>query len=209
MKNNEIIQKIKRHKMTYGIMNFEFFSSGINEILSNSGLEFVIYDQEHGNISYEQLKTLSLYKSMLSITRVPALKYHLIAKSLDAGINGIMCPKIETREQAEKLVEYSKYRPEGKRGLAFGIAHDNYDRNVDSNIFTSINSKIKHLNNNIILIPLIETALGIQNCEEIISVEGIDMVWLGHYDLTDSMGIVGEFENKKYWDVVDTFINAC
>lgn len=53
---DKIIRKIKDKKFTYGMMNFEFFSSGINKILSNAGLEFVIYDQEHSNISYEQLK---------------------------------------------------------------------------------------------------------------------------------------------------------
>jgi len=183
-------------------MNFEFFSSGINKILSNAGLEFVIYDQEHSNISYEQLKTLSLSDEILPITRVPALEYHLITKSLDAGVKGIMCPKIETKHQAEKLVEYCKYRPNGKRGLAFGIAHDSYDRfskNDNNNIsFTNIKSKMKSLNESILVIPLIETELGIRNCEEIIAVPGIDMAWLGHYDLTDSMKIVGEFENKKF-----------
>ena len=61
----------------------------------------------------------------------------------------------------------------------------------------------------IIIIALIETQEGINNCEEILSVPGIDVGWLGHYDLTDSMNIVGDFENKKYWNAVEKFTKAC
>ena len=68
---------------------------------------------------------------------------------------------------------------------------------------------MKNLNDSIIVIPLIETELGIKNCEEIINVPGIDMGWLGHYDLTDSMNLVGQVDNKKYWNAVDNLINAC
>ena len=217
----QTILKIKNRELTYGTMNFEFFSSGIGKILGNAGAEFVIYDQEHSNMTYEQLKTLSLVSNNpLTITRVPALEYHLIAKSLDAGAKGIMCPKIETKEQAEKLVEYSRYRPQGKRGLGLGIAHDYYPKKFDeektkekkipkSKQFSKLKNQLKELNNNIIVIALIETEEGINNCEEILSVPGIDVGWLGHYDLTDSMNIVGDFENKKYWNAVEKFVKAC
>lgn len=133
---------------------------------------------------------------------MPALGYHLIAKSLDAGVKGIMCPKNETKQQAETLVDYCKYRPNGKRGLAFGITHDSYDRlskNDNNNTdFTSIESKMKSLNESILVISLIETESGIRNCEEIIGEPSIDKAWLEYYDLTDLMNIVCEFKNKKF-----------
>ena len=194
-------------------MNFEFFSKGIKKILEQAGAEFIFFDQEHSEVSYDQLKFLSQNsENLLTLTRVPQLEYNLIARSLDVGVQGIMCPKIETREQAEKLVEYSKYRPLGKRGLAFGISHDKYQRKIDSKsnyMFKTISEKMNFLNENIITIALIETELGIKNCEEIMAVPGIDVGWFGHYDLTDSMKIVGEFDNEKFLLAIEKFISAC
>ena len=84
---------------------------------------------------------------------------------MDAGAKGIMCPKIDTKEQAEKLVEYSRYRPQGKRGLGLGIAHDYYSKKFDektkgkkiptSKELSKLKIKLKDLNNNIIVIALI------------------------------------------------------
>ena len=59
MKNNKIIDKIKKRQLTFGIMNFEFFSKGIKTILEQAGAEFVFFDQEHSEVSYDQLKFLS------------------------------------------------------------------------------------------------------------------------------------------------------
>ena len=230
MPETNIIKKIKDRSVTFGTMNFEFFSSGIGKILFEAGADFIIYDQEHSSLNYEQIKTLSLISQMhqpLTMVRIPALEYHLISKCLDAGAKGIMVPKIEKKEQAEKLVEYARYRPEGKRGLGFGISHDQYERksalsnpiNAGSKFINkdrlymlqteNFKKKMGKLNEDILLIALIETELGIKNCEEILSVPGIDIGWIGHYDLTDSMGIVGQFENEKFFAALDKFLSAC
>ena len=125
--------------------------------------------------------------------RVPGLARHLISPVLDAGALGIMVPMLETAEQARDLVAYCRYRPLGTRGLAFGMAHDDYRSGP-------VTEAIAAANDAILTIALIETAAGLVNAEAIMSVPGLDLGWLGHFDLTDSLGFTGRFEDPRYAD---------
>ena len=112
-----------------GAMIFEFFSPGIPIILKNSGCEFIIFDMEHGGLSLEQFKTLSLISKAYQIApfiRIPEVSYNYVARALDLGASGIMVPMVNTPDDAIKIVHSSKYPPQGKRGAGFGFAHDNY-----------------------------------------------------------------------------------
>ena len=102
-----------------------------------------------------------------------------------------MVPLVETREQAEMLVAACRYRPEGRRGLGFSVAHDDYTGRRGA-------PKIQAANDAILTIALIESARGIENADAILSVPGLDLGWLGHYDLSDSMGFAGDFDDPRY-----------
>ena len=100
-------------------------------IAANAGAEFVLFDMEHGGVGIDTLKAQIAFArgtGIAPLVRVPGLAYHLIAPVLDAGAMGIMVPMIETAEQAEKLASWCRYRPEGVRGLGFGVGHDDYTR---------------------------------------------------------------------------------
>lgn len=160
---------------------------------------------EHGGVGIDVLKAQISFARGAGVTpvvRVPGIAYHLIAPVLDAGAMGIMTPMVETREQAENLAKWCRYRPEGVRGLGFGVAHDDY-RGGD------VVEKMKEENERTLVIALVETAKGIVNAEEIVSVEGIDVGWLGHYDLTNSMGITAQFERPEFNAAVETLFGAC
>jgi 2-keto-3-deoxy-L-rhamnonate aldolase RhmA len=133
---------------------------------------------------------------------VPGLAYHLIAPVLDAGAMGIMVPMIETGEQAEKLASWCRYRPLGVRGLGFGVGHDDYSR-------SDVVAKIAEENERTLVIALIETATGIANADEILRVPGIDVGWLGHFDLTNTMGITAEFERPEFDAAVASLLATC
>jgi 2-dehydro-3-deoxyglucarate aldolase/4-hydroxy-2-oxoheptanedioate aldolase len=115
---------------------------------------------------------------------------------LDAGAMGIMVPMVETREQAELIVSCTRYPPDGRRGAAFGVApHDDY-------LPGSVTGKIAAAHERTLVICLVETAVGIDNVDAIAAVPGVDVVWLGHFDLTNFLGIPGEFTHPKYRDAV-------
>lgn len=109
---------------------------------------------------------------------------------------------VETEDQARQISSWSRYRPEGIRGLAFSMAHDDYESG-------NVIEKMKAANDRVMIIALIETAKGIENVESIIAVPGIDVGWLGHFDLTDSMGIPTQFEHPQFLDAVNRLVSAC
>jgi 2-keto-3-deoxy-L-rhamnonate aldolase RhmA len=136
------------------------------------------------------------------MVRVPGCHYHLIAPVLDAGAMGIMVPMVETEAQAQQIASWCRYRPEGVRGVAFGMSHDDYGGG-------DVVQKLREANDRTLVIALIETAIGIANAEAIMAVDGIDIGWLGHFDLTNSMGIPGQFEHPDFLAAVDRLIAAC
>jgi 2-keto-3-deoxy-L-rhamnonate aldolase RhmA len=205
MRPNPVRARLVGGGLSYGIMAFEFFTPGFCQIAANAGAEFVIFDMEHSGIGIDTIKAQIAFArgtGVAPFVRVPGLHYHLIAPILDAGAMGIMVPMVETREQAEKLAAWSRYRPEGVRGLGFGVGHDDYSRG-------DLVERMKQANARTLTIALIETAEGIRNVDAIVSVPGIDVGWLGHYDLTNSMGITAKFDAPAFRAAVDDLVAAC
>ena len=187
-----------------GAMIFEFFSPGIPVILKNAGCEFIIFDMEHGGLSLEQFKTLSMISNSNDINpliRIPEVSYNYIARALDLGAYGIMAPMVNTPEEALKIVQSSKYPPEGIRGAGFGFAHDKYI-NQDPLLY------IEKANTSLINIIQIETKMSLENVEEIASISGVDCLWVGHFDLTNFLGIPGEFTSNIYLNAINKIIIA-
>ncbi len=187
-----------------GAMIFEFFSPGIPIILKNSGCEFIIFDMEHGGLSLEQFKTLSMISKAYNIApliRIPEVSYNYVARALDLGASGIMAPMVNTPDDALKIVQSSKYPPQGKRGAGFGFAHDNY-------INPDPLSYIEKANKFLVNIIQIESKKGLENVKEIASIDGVDCLWVGHFDLTNFLGIPGDFNSKTYLKAINEIIFA-
>ena len=187
-----------------GAMIFEFFSPGIPIILKNSGCEFIIFDMEHGGLSLEQFKTLSLISKAHQIApliRIPEVSYNYVARALDLGATGIMAPMVNTPDDALKIVQSSKYPPKGKRGAGFGFAHDNY-------INQDPLSYIEKANKSLVNIIQIESKKALENVKEIASIDGVDCLWVGHFDLTNFLGIPGDFKSKLYLNAINEIVFA-
>jgi 2-keto-3-deoxy-L-rhamnonate aldolase RhmA len=205
LRPNPVRARLLAGGAAFGTMAFEFFTPGLPYVLAQGGAEFCIFDMEHSGASIETIKMLiaaSHGANLVPMVRVPGCHSHLIAPVLDAGAMGIMVPMTETRKQAEDIARWCRYRPEGARGLAFGIAHDEYAPG-------DILAKMAAANARTLVIALVETATGIENIDEIMAVPGIDVGWLGHFDLTDSMGIAGQFHDPRFLAAVDRLVAAC
>ena len=187
-----------------GAMIFEFFSPGIPIILKNAGCEFIIFDMEHGGLSLEQFKvlaTISNSNQIFPLIRIPEVSYNYVARALDLGASGIMAPMVNTAEEAMKVVKSSKYPPEGIRGAGFGFAHDNYNNQNPLKY-------IKKANDEFINIIQIETKYGLENVESIAAIDGVDCLWVGHFDLTNFLGIPGDFTSSIYLDAIKRVVDA-
>ncbi len=151
------------------------------EVMANQGYDAVTIDLQHGLIGYQT--ALSMLQAMngsstVPFARVPWLDPAIIMKLLDAGILGIICPMINTAEEARKLASYVRYPPVGER--SFGPARAGFI--IDPAYGDKANDMIQCL-------AMIETAEGYQNVEEIVQVKGIDGVYIGPIDLT--LGLYG------------------
>ena len=205
MRPNPVRAKLAAGGLAYGTMAFEFFTPGLPDILQAAGAEFVLYDTEHSGLGIEAVKAqmgAARGLDIVPLVRVPGCHYHLVAPVLDAGAMGIMVPMVETGEQARSIASWCRYPPDGVRGVAFGMPHDDYTGG-------HVAAKMREANQRTLVIALVETARGIANVEEIMAAPGIDVGWLGHFDLTTSMGIPGQFEHPDFLAAVDRLLAAC
>jgi 2-keto-3-deoxy-L-rhamnonate aldolase RhmA len=196
--------KLRDKGYAFGPMVFEFFSPGVPAIIAATGADFALFDMEHTGLNFETFKFLVAGCRGLGVAplvRVPAGEYNLVARALDTGAHGVMVPMVETREQAERLASYAHYPPHGRRGAAFGMAHDDYLEGGPV-------SKMAAARDRTIVIAQIETVMGLENVEAIAATPGIDVIWLGHFDLTNFLGIPGEFRNPAYLAAVRRIVAA-
>jgi len=167
-------------------------------ILANAGAEFALYCMEHTGAGFETLKPqFSLCRALrvVPLVRVPGTEYDFIARALDCGALGVMVPLVDTAEQAQFIVSCTRYPPEGRRGAAFGFVHDDYQGG-------DVVEKMRMIHERTLVIAMIETGKGLENVEAIAAVPGVDVLWLGHFDLTNFLGIPGDFSHSKYKDAV-------
>ncbi|MBC7816978.1 MAG: aldolase [Planctomycetaceae bacterium] len=205
MIRNSVKQKLRDGGVSIGTMMFEFNTTGIARIAANAGAEFAVYDMEHSGWSIETIRMLiatTPKSEMVPIVRIPATEYHFVANVLDIGAMGVMVPMCENADQARLLVGSAKYPPDGRRGAAFSIAHDDYCGG-------SIPDTVRSANDETLLIAQIETARGLDNVEEIAAVPGIDALWIGLYDLTSSLGIAGQMTHQDVQAATDRVFAAC
>jgi 2-dehydro-3-deoxyglucarate aldolase/4-hydroxy-2-oxoheptanedioate aldolase len=190
--------------LVLGAMVFEFFSTGIAQIMAQAGCEFVIYDMEHTGIGMETLRAQAAHCRGLAIVpmaRVPRCEYRFIAGALDIGMKGIMVPMVETAEQARVIAEASRYPPTGRRGAAFGMAHDGYAPGDPAD-------KMAHADAEVLTIAQIETERGLENLDAIAATQGVDVLWLGHFDMTNFLGVPGQFRSDVYLDALRAIVAA-
>lgn len=204
MRKNLVKERLRAGNPVFGTMVFEFFTPGIAQIVRAAGAEFVLFDMEHSGVGMETLKACLAACRGIGLTpfvRVPTLQYHFISRCLDIGAMGIMVPMVESAAQAREIVAATRYPPAGRRGLALRIAFDDYEGGA-------VSAKMAIANDRTLVIVLVETAVGLDAVDEIAAVDGVDVVWMGHADLTSFMGIPGQFDNPAYLRGVDKIVQA-
>jgi 2-dehydro-3-deoxyglucarate aldolase/4-hydroxy-2-oxoheptanedioate aldolase len=204
MRENPIKHQLASGGTSLGSMIFEFFTPGMPRLLKNAGAEYAMYCMEHTGASYETLKpqfALCRALGVVPLVRVPGTEYDFIARALDCGALGVMVPLVDDAEQARFIVSCTRYPPEGRRGAAFGFAHDDYQGG-------DVIEKMRVIHARTLVIAMIETARGLQNVEAIAAVPGINVLWLGHFDLTNFLAIPGNFSHPRYREAVKRIVAA-
>jgi 4-hydroxy-2-oxoheptanedioate aldolase len=148
--------------------------------MAHQGFDSLTVDLQHGVVDYQTAVTMLQAVSttpVIPLARVPWNDPALLMKILDAGVYGVICPMVNTRAQAEALVAACKYPPRGYR--SFGP--------VRASIYAGADY-VDHANDDVIVMPMIETAEAVKNLDEILSVPGVDAVYVGPSDLSLALG---------------------
>ncbi len=198
MKPNRCKQLLAQGKVPVGHMIGEFGTRGLAQILDTADLDFVLLDTEHAPFTPAQLADLVAWFKVTTIApfvRIPQVDYHFIARTLDLGALGIMVPNVKTAAQAKAIINAAKYAPLGDRGVIMGNAQTDYKGVTPADFMA-------YANENTTIICQIESVEGMENLEAIAQTPGVDVLWVGHFDLTNSMGIPGDFADPRFIDAL-------
>jgi 2-dehydro-3-deoxyglucarate aldolase/4-hydroxy-2-oxoheptanedioate aldolase len=205
MRENAVKKSLAVGGRAFGAMIFEFFTPGIPRLLKNAGAEYAMYCMEHTGASYETLKpqfALCRALGVVPLVRVPGTEYDFIARALDCGALGVMVPLVDTAEQAKFIVSCTRYPPAGgRRGAAFGFAHDDFEGG-------DVVQKMGMIHERTLVIAMIETQAGLENVDAIAAVPGVDVLWLGHFDMSNFLGIPGQFSHPTFQDAIKRIVGA-
>lgn len=201
---NELKTRAKNGEKILGTMIMNFANPDLPKIFKVCGFDMFVIDSEHGYMDYSSIAAMiSVAKSegINVIVRVPEVRREVVLKYMEMGADGLLLPNVQTKEQAQKLVEYSKYAPLGDRGVALLKAHAGYKAQNASEY-------MQKANEDTILMVQIESGIGVANIDDIIGVEGIDVAFIGPNDLSQSLGIMGQFEHEVFIKAIDKIITS-
>ena len=157
------------------------------EVMAHQGWDTLTIDMQHGVIDYAQMVTMLQAISTTAtvpVVRVPWLEPGILMKTLDAGAYGVICPMVNTREEAQRFVAYTSYAPQGTR--SFGP--------VRALLYGGADYPTK-ANETIVRFAMIETAQALDNLDAILSVEGLDAIYIGPSDLSLALGCKPTFDD--------------
>ena len=197
MRENQVKQKLKRGEVVLGpFLNCAY--PAFIEICGHAGFDFAIIDMEHGplhTLVAEDLCRAADCVGLSPVVRVRKNDAPQIQRALDIGSAGVQIPQIETKQDAEAAVQAAKYNPIGSRGLSF---------NTRAGLYTAAGTQITDkLNEESLVVVHVEGKRGVENIAEIVSVPHIDVIFLGPYDLSQSLGIPGQVRDSRVIDLME------
>jgi len=169
------------------------------------GFHAVWFDEEHIGLTVREIEVGVLAARAMgldSFVRVAPTSYAIVTRCLEAGSSGVMAAQIFTAAEAEEFVSWSKFAPRGGRGLNSGGRDANYGgiplaefcRKANEETFVAIQ---------------IETAQSVEECDAIAAIDGVDMLFVGPADLSQGLGVIGEFMHEKCLAAIDRVAAAC
>ena len=203
MRDNPVRRRLDAGEVVLGTMVTEFATPAVARLTAAAGAEFTLFDLEHTGYGIDRMRTVlaaARASDTVPFLRVPDAAYDLIARGLDLGALGVMVPAVESADEARLVAASARFPPIGRRGFGL-LMRDEWEPG-------GVPATIEKANAETLVLAQIETALGLDAVEEIAAVQGIDILWIGHFDLTASLGIPGDFESTRYSDAVDRVLAA-
>ena len=171
------------------------------ECAGYAGYDFVLLDMEHGPVSFERLQNLiraANIAKIMPVVRVPRGSDIFISRALDVGAGAILVPQIDSAEQAAAAVSAAKFSPIGTRGTCRFTRSACYGADSGKNYF--------HAAQDTMVMIQAEGTKAIENIDAILNVDGIDVIFIGPYDLSASLGIIGQIEHPEICGTIQEIV---
>ena len=179
-------------------------SPGSAELVGRAGYDWVVVDMEHGNTTESELlahlNAIEVSGSV-ALVRPQSGERLRIGRALDMGAAGIVVPRLDTAEQVREAVTFLRYPPGGQRGVALLTR--------GARLGTVSHAGVAALNDDIVGIVQIESPSALAAADELASIDGVDVLFVGPADLSHSLGIPGQFSNPTYQDALRSVVAAC
>jgi 4-hydroxy-2-oxoheptanedioate aldolase len=202
VRENTAKAKLKAGQAIIGTI-IGFTSPQLVEIAGRAGFDFVFIDCEHGAIGLDECENLVRAADLVgasTIVRVPENNPQQILRYLDLGAHGVQVPHVTTRDDALRAVDASKYAPQGSRGMGGGRAADYGLGPLSGEAY------LKFANEQTWVSAMIEDLEGIRNLDQILTVDGLDIIAIGPNDLAASLGFPGQMGHPDVQKTIDEII---
>ena len=177
----------------------------IAAIARSAGFDCLYVDLEHCSFSLETVSQICLTATALGVTpmvRVPGINKAEISRTLEAGAQGIIVPHLETRAQAEEVIDAARFPPDGNRSLLGANPHTLFRAGP-------VAETMQKMNEATLVAGMIESVTAVENAEDIASVDGVDMLLVGTNDLCNSLGVPGALDHPRVREAYEHVAAAC
>jgi 2-keto-3-deoxy-L-rhamnonate aldolase RhmA len=202
---NPLKTRLAAGKPVVGPYIQEFYTAGLTGIVAATGADFVIFDSEHSGWTSESLRTqiaLARGAGLVALVNSPGAQYEREGLLLDLGARGLMVPHVQSTEQCEALVAATRYPPQGHRGGAFNIAHDDFR-------LGEVTATIADADDSVLIIAKLESGRAIDNAAAIMAVPGIDVALVTGFDLSLDLGIPGQLDHPDITGAMAKVLEIC
>jgi 2-keto-3-deoxy-L-rhamnonate aldolase RhmA len=203
--HNAVKEKLARGEVVASMTVRLSRSIEIARIAKTAGFDMLYIDLEHAPLTMDatgQICLACLDVGIVPAVRVPANTPDYISRILDAGALGIIAPHVRSAEEARAVVRAAKLPPQGERSNTGAFPHLQYRSFPAAETCAAINDAT-------LMIVQFESAECLERADEIIAVEGVDIVLVGLNDMLGDMGLAGQYDHPKVGEIYRTVIDAC
>lgn len=200
-----MIQSNLKERMQNGETVYGLFINSVSsiavEVAGLSGYDFVLIDSEHGPsdvLDNRELIMAAEYRGTVPFVRIPNKLQSSVLKTLDVGAHGILVPQVNSKKEAEDIANSARYCPEGMRGVASARSSD----------YGFVKDYFKKANDRTMVAVQCENIIGVPYLDEIAAIPGIDIIFIGPFDLSQSMNAIGQVSYESIKEVVHAVLSA-
>ncbi len=202
---NHALRQLHEGKLAIGLGLRQARTVDIAQICKTAGFDWLFIDREHSSIGLDtaaQIAAASLAVGITPVVRVPGYEHYHSTRMLDNGAQGVVVPHVDTAEQAKRIADFCRFPPVGHRSMGGGLQQTGFAP-------MPIGEVARVVNEETLVVVMIESPQGVENCEAIAAVPGVDALLIGTNDLCFEMGIPGSFTDQRVVDAYTKVIAAC